>query len=60
MEEDIDYIAPYLARIGNPETLTIAEIHKVGTECLEEFKQMMVKRANKIQGQFEKVLRALK
>lgn len=55
MEEDIDYLAPYLARIGSPRTLTLTEIRKVGTECLEEFKQMMTNRANKIQEQFEKV-----
>lgn len=55
MEEDIDYIAPYLARIGNPENLTITQIHKVSSECLEEFKQLMIKRANNIQKQFEEV-----
>lgn len=57
MEEDIDYLAPYLARIGTPSTLTASQIQKVATDCLEEFKHIMIKRANKIQEQFEKVMK---
>lgn len=55
MEDTIDYLAPYMARIGNPESLTTAQMQMVVTECLNEFKDMMVNRANRIQQQFQEV-----
>lgn len=55
MEEDIDYLAPYLARAGNPSDLSGPEAQEVAFQCLEEFKEIMIKRANKIQSQFDEV-----
>lgn len=55
MEEDIDYLGPYLARLGNPPLLTMTQAQKVRDQCLSEFKKLLVKRANDIQAQFDTV-----
>lgn len=55
VEEDIDYLAPYIARLGSPTVLTAQQAITARNQCLEEFKQMLVDRANDIQRQFESV-----
>lgn len=55
VEDEIDYIAPYMARLGGPTVLTAQQAKIVIEQCLEEFKQMLVDRANDIQRQFEMV-----
>lgn len=58
VEEDIDYLAPYMARYGLPdkEVLTPFQAKFAPEQCLQDFAQMLVDRANTIQSQFEKVI----
>lgn len=59
VEEEIDYLAPFLARLGIPQdikTLSSSQAKRVRNEFLETFKQMLVNRANDIQRTFEKVI----
>ena len=53
---ELDYLAPFLARIGNPEKLTRGDASKVREECLGDLKQRLIDKANLIQARFEKVL----
>lgn len=55
MEEDIDYLAPYIARAGSPEVLRGPDVFLAREQCMDEFKEMVVNRANNIQRQFEMV-----
>ncbi|XP_034941236.1 dynein regulatory complex subunit 7-like [Chelonus insularis] len=48
VEEEVDYLAPYIARRGNPDKLTKSEALEISQECLDDLKQMLVNRANKI------------
>ena len=54
---ELDYLAPFLARIGNPapEDLSRNDALKVKEECLNDLKQRLIDKANLIQGRFEKV-----
>lgn len=54
-ELDLDYLAPFLARIGNPGKLTRNDAMKVKEECLGDLKQRLIDKANLIQARFEKV-----
>ncbi|KAH1000811.1 hypothetical protein HUJ04_013096 [Dendroctonus ponderosae] len=54
VEEEIDYLGPYLARLGNPDALTYQQALDVKYSCLDEFRHLLVARANDIQHQFEK------
>lgn len=53
---ELDYLAPFLARIGNPDKLTRSDASKVREECLGDLKQRLIDKANLIQARFEKVL----
>jgi len=53
-EMELDYLAPFLARIGNPEKLTRGDASKVREECLGDLKQRLIDKANLIQARFEK------
>ena len=55
-EKERDYLAPFLARIGDPPTLTREEKIKVRDECCQDLKTRLVEVANIIQSHFEKVL----
>lgn len=55
VEEEIDYLSPYLARLGNPANLNYNEALEVKYSCLKDFKDLLVNRSNDIQRQFEKV-----
>lgn len=57
IEEDVDYLAPYIARLGSPVILTVEQATQARDQCLEEFTVMLVERANDIQRQFERVSR---
>lgn len=57
VEEDIDYLSPYLARLGNPSSLTYHQAFDVKQACLQDFKDLLIHRANDIQKQFEQVYR---
>ena len=51
----MDYLAPFLAQIGDPSHLSRAEAYKLKEECLQDLKQRLIDRANLIQARFEKV-----
>ncbi|XP_046848993.1 dynein regulatory complex subunit 7-like isoform X2 [Xenia sp. Carnegie-2017] len=53
-ETEMDYLAPFLAQIGNPSQLSRAEAYKLKEECLQDLKQRLIDRANLIQARFEK------
>ncbi|CAG9833171.1 unnamed protein product [Diabrotica balteata] len=55
VEEEIDYFAPYLARFGTLLRLTPKQAKESRDACLEEFKDLLVNRANNIQKTFEKM-----
>nr|CAD7457084.1 unnamed protein product [Timema tahoe] len=54
VETDVDYLGPYLARLGDPESLSHDEALQMRESCLSDFKQLLVDRANHIQTMFEK------
>ncbi|XP_040185178.1 dynein regulatory complex subunit 7 isoform X1 [Rana temporaria] len=49
-----DYLAPFLARLGDPERLTRAQAQQVKEDCLRDLKQRLIEKANLIQARFEK------
>ena len=53
----LDYLAPFLARIGSVDKLTRNDAIKVKEECLNDLKQRLIDKANLIQARFEKVNR---
>lgn len=55
VEEEINYLAPYLARIGNPTRLNFQEALDIKYACLDDFKNMLLKRATILQKNFENV-----
>lgn len=56
-EEENDILAPYLNRLGNPETLSAEDAKKLFHECLSEFTLRQVEDASRIQERYEKVRR---
>lgn len=52
---ELDYLAPFLAQIGDPEKLTRQEAMKLKEDCLSDLKQRLIDKANLIQSRFEKV-----
>ena len=51
----MDYLAPYLARLGDPESLNKPDIHQLKEDCLKDLRTHLVETANIIQARFEKV-----
>ncbi|XP_033339152.2 dynein regulatory complex subunit 7 [Megalopta genalis] len=49
----VDYLKPFLARLGNPEELSKQEAQSLQLQCLNDYKQVLVRRANKILQKFE-------
>ena len=48
-EEDvIDYLSPYIERLGSPLTLSVEQALEVKNEFIKDFKQTQVDRANNI------------
>lgn len=54
-EMEIDYLAPFLAQIGDPEKLTKQQAYTLKEDCLMDLKQRLIDKANLIQARFEKV-----
>ncbi|KAF3430859.1 hypothetical protein E2986_08832, partial [Frieseomelitta varia] len=52
--EDVDYLKPYLARLGNPSELSNIDAYFVQYTCLNDYKQLLVQRANKILREFDR------
>lgn len=53
---EIDYLAPFLAHIGDPEKITKNQAIKLKEDCLGDLKQRLIDKANLIQSRFEKVI----
>jgi hypothetical protein len=54
-EREKDYLAPFLARHGNPLTLTKDQQMEVREECCQDLRKRLVDVANIIQSHFERV-----
>lgn len=55
MEAQLDYLAPFLAQLPPGEKLTRWQAMHLKEECLSDFKQRLIDKANLIQARFEKV-----
>jgi hypothetical protein len=53
---DVDFLAPYFARIGNPEKVSKQQALQIREDCIADFKQLFLDRINKIQNYFEEVI----
>ncbi|XP_062930043.1 dynein regulatory complex subunit 7 isoform X1 [Mobula hypostoma] len=53
-EEEVDYLAPFLARLGQPRKITRKLAIKLRNDCLADMKQRLIDKANIIQNRFEK------
>ncbi|XP_067895745.1 dynein regulatory complex subunit 7 isoform X2 [Heterodontus francisci] len=53
-EEELDYLAPFLARLGQPKRITKKIAIKLRNDCLTDMKQRLIDKANLIQSRFEK------
>ncbi|KAG5891498.1 hypothetical protein JTB14_009832 [Gonioctena quinquepunctata] len=54
VEEETDYLAPYIAKLGYPTELSYDQALDAKYACLDDFKRLMVDRANVIQRTFER------
>jgi len=52
---ELDYLAPFLAQVGDPEKITPKLAYKLKEDCLSDLKQRLIDKANLIQARFEKV-----
>ncbi|XP_076226388.1 dynein regulatory complex subunit 7 isoform X2 [Nomia melanderi] len=59
MMDVVDYMRPYLARLGNPEELPVQQAYLLRIQCLNDYKQVLVNRANKILRKFDECSRKL-
>ena len=57
---ELDYLAPFLARIGDPSAINTDSAQQLKDDCLEDLKQRLIDMANLIQGRFEKVCFVMK
>lgn len=53
-ELELDYLAPFLAQIGDPPHISRQEAYKLKEECLQDLKHRLIDKANLIQARFEK------
>jgi len=53
-EMELDYLAPFLAQLGDPPTLTKMQASKLKSDCLADLKQRLIDKANLIQSRFER------
>ena len=58
-ELELDYLAPFLAQIGDPPHISRQEAYKLKEECLQDLKHRLIDKANLIQARFEKVCTTL-
>ena len=52
---EIDFLAPFLAQMGDPEKINRKQAYQLKEECLADLKQRLIDKANLIQARFEKV-----
>lgn len=55
VEAQLDYLAPFLAQLPPGEKLTRWQAIRLKDECLIDFKQRLIDKANLIQARFERV-----
>ncbi|KAF6021549.1 CCDC135 [Bugula neritina] len=53
-EMEVDFLAPFLAQMGDPEKLTKEQAFTLKDQCLADLKQRLIDKANLIQARFEK------
>lgn len=53
VEEELDYLAPYLIQIDNPNNLSHEDAAKVRSEYLKDLKNRLIEKANRIQARFD-------
>ncbi|KZC06212.1 Coiled-coil domain-containing protein lobo like protein [Dufourea novaeangliae] len=53
MMDTVDYLKPYLARLGNPDELSMQQAFILRNQCLNDYKQLLIDRANKILHKFD-------
>uniref|UniRef100_A0A8V0ZJQ7 Dynein regulatory complex subunit 7 n=1 Tax=Gallus gallus TaxID=9031 RepID=A0A8V0ZJQ7_CHICK len=58
-EQDLDYLAPFLIQMGSPEKMTRRQALRLRDNCLSDFKNRLVSKANIIQARFEKEVEEL-
>lgn len=51
---EINELGPYLARIGNPAHISKTEAYLLRDDCLSDFKQVSIDKANRILRMIEK------
>ena len=54
-ETHVDFLAPYFARIGNPEQISYDQALEIRENCTADFRQLLVDRINRIQEYIEEV-----
>lgn len=59
VEVNTDFLAPYLIKFGKVEKLSFNESLEVRNQCIQDFKQMLLNRANELYRKFEKASEAL-
>ncbi|XP_063978455.1 dynein regulatory complex subunit 7 isoform X2 [Diachasmimorpha longicaudata] len=59
IDANVDYLRPFLARLGNPKSLTKQQAFEVRQECLDDLKLTLTNRANDILRRFEDCQRIL-
>ena len=52
---ELDYLAPFLAKLDNPNRITQKDAYTLKEDCLADLKQRLIDKANLIQARFEKV-----
>ncbi|XP_076235310.1 dynein regulatory complex subunit 7-like [Calliopsis andreniformis] len=57
--EIVDYLKPHLARIGNPSEVSKSYAYVLRHECIEDYKQLLIQRANKILHKFDELSQEL-
>lgn len=57
-EMEVDFLAPFLAQMGDPEKLTREQAFSLKEQCLADLKQRLIDKANLIQARFEKASNA--
>ncbi|XP_025037492.2 dynein regulatory complex subunit 7 isoform X1 [Pelodiscus sinensis] len=55
VEQDLDYLAPFLIQMGSTEKMTKWQALRLKEDCLTDFKHRLIEKANFIQARFEKV-----
>uniref|UniRef100_A0A8C7KSJ4 Dynein regulatory complex subunit 7 n=1 Tax=Oncorhynchus kisutch TaxID=8019 RepID=A0A8C7KSJ4_ONCKI len=53
-EKELDFLAPLLAQLGDPENLTRQAALQLRNDCLADLKQRLIDKANLIQARFER------